>query len=145
MTSHMNGYTPVADIVPPGEQGVAKIEHFEIGKKESEFTSMRAAMGRPSEYVPEGKYVRLEVKRGLMMTDTRMEQLTNMAAVRAARGDVLIAGLGIGMVLIPILKKPEVKSVIVIEKYQDVIDLVMPALMAKIPEAKDKLKGLFGR
>jgi spermidine synthase len=44
--------------------------------------------------------------------------------LREARGDVLIAGLGIGMILVPILSKPEVNRVLVIEKYQDVIDLV---------------------
>ena len=129
-------FTPVAEIVPPGEQGVAKIDHFEVSKRASEFTSIRAAMGRRDEYVPEGKYVRLTVKgHGLMMTDTRMEQVTNYDVIHNAKGKVLIMGLGIGMVLIPILKKPEVTSVTVIEKYQDVVDLVIPALRAKVPEA----------
>lgn len=128
-------FTPVAEIVPPGEQGVAKIEHFEVSKRESAFTSIRASIRR-EEYVPEGKYVRLNIKgQGLMMTDTRMEQSTNSHVVFKAKGKVLIAGLGIGMVLIPILKNPLVTSVTVIEKYQDVVDLVVPALRAKIPEA----------
>ena len=60
------------------------------------------------------------------MSDTRYEQLTNTEVVRRAHGDVLIAGLGIGMILTRILDKPEVESVTVIEKYQDVIDLVEP-------------------
>jgi hypothetical protein len=132
----MSIFTPVVEIVPPGQQGVAKIDHFEISKRESEFTSMRAAFGRSSEFVPEGKYVRLEVKGyGLMMTDTLMEQTTNRGVVLRAKGKVLIMGLGIGMVLIPILKNPAVTSVTVIEKYQDVVDLVVPALRASLPEA----------
>jgi hypothetical protein len=132
----MSMFTPVVEIVPPGQQGVATVKHFEVSQKGSAFTAMRAAVrGTRDEFVPEGRYVRLEVKGTLMMSDTRMEQRTNYEVVRKAKGDVLIAGLGIGMVLVPILKNPDVKSVTVIEKYQDVVDLVVPALQAKLPEA----------
>ena len=40
----------------------------------------------------------------------------------------------------PILRNPKVTSVEVVEMYQDVVDLVVPALRGKVPEAKDKLK-----
>jgi spermidine synthase len=60
------------------------------------------------------------------MSDTRLEQSTNREVVSQARGDVLIAGLGIGFILVPILKKNEVTSITVVEKHQDVIDLVGP-------------------
>jgi spermidine synthase len=63
-----------------------------------------------------------------MMSDTPMEKRSNREVVFQARGDVLIAGLGIGMVLLPILAKPEVKSVTVVEKSQEIIQLVAPAL-----------------
>ena len=46
--------------------------------------------------------------------------------VARAEGDVLIAGLGLGMVLTGILDKSEVNTVTVIEKSRDVIDLVEP-------------------
>lgn len=52
----------------------------------------------------------------------------NRPVIEAAQGDVLITGLGIGYILIPILAKPEVRSVTVIEKCQDVVDLVLPYL-----------------
>jgi spermidine synthase len=61
-----------------------------------------------------------------MMSDTDMEHRTNWTACNKARGKVMIAGLGLGMILTAILKKPEVESVLVVEKYQDVIDLVSP-------------------
>tara|TARA_Y100000992_G_C21049372_1_gene388789 strand:- start:325 stop:651 length:327 start_codon:yes stop_codon:yes gene_type:complete len=39
-------------------------------------------------------------------------------------GDILIGGLGIGMINIPLLASDDVTSVTIIEKEQDVIDLV---------------------
>ncbi len=41
---------------------------------------------------------------------------------------MLIAGLGLGMILWPILNKKEVESVVVIEQSCDVINLVSPTL-----------------
>jgi hypothetical protein len=63
-----------------------------------------------------------------MMSDTAYEQRTNREFVRAAKGHVLVAGLGIGMILVPVLQNPDVTSVTVVEKYQDVVDLVGPSL-----------------
>ena len=63
-----------------------------------------------------------------MMSDTRMEHVTNYRVVQEARGNVLIAGLGLGIILHPILAKNEVLSVTVIEKYADVIALVSPTV-----------------
>jgi spermidine synthase len=45
-----------------------------------------------------------------------------------ALGNVLIAGLGLGLILPAILAKPEVEKVTVIEKEMDVIQLVRPSL-----------------
>lgn len=74
----------------------------------------------------EGQYVMLFVKNQIMMSDSNMELITNKEFIQNARGNVLIAGLGLGMILNNILDKPEVLSVTVIEKYKDVIDLVAP-------------------
>ena len=63
-----------------------------------------------------------------MMSDTRFEHITNYEVVRQAHGDVLIAGLGLGMICHPITRKPEVKSVTVIEQSADVIALIAPTL-----------------
>lgn len=127
-------FEPMTKIVPIGKKGVAKVDHFTVSQEASQLTAFRRGG-----YVPSGEYARLTVGHTLMMTDTRMEQNSNYGVVRASYGDVLIAGLGIGMITIPILRKPEVQSVTIIEKYQDVVDLVEPALREKIPEAT-KLK-----
>lgn len=73
-------------------------------------------------------HVELHINGRLMMSDARMEQLTNAEFVERAHGDVLVAGLGLGMVLFPVLVKPAVQSVTVIERNADVIALVEPAV-----------------
>lgn len=129
----------VAKYVMPGQKGSAKVEHFEVTKQDSDRTRLRASFGHPNDFVEPGTYARLSVNGVLMMTDTQFEWRSNSFAVRQLKGDALIGGLGIGMVLIPVLQKPDVKSVTVVEKYQDVIDVVLPSLQATLPEAA-KLK-----
>jgi len=120
----------MADLLPVGRKGDAILEHFEVSEADAKFTRMREVVtgGRERSLLP-GRYAKLLVGGQLMMTDTRMEQETNLQLIRRARGDVFIAGLGLGMVLVPLLKKPEVNTVLVVEKSQDVIDLVSPHLL----------------
>ena len=61
-----------------------------------------------------------------IMDDSAYEAKQADAFLSAATGDVLLAGLGLGMVLKPLVKNPKVSSITVIEKYQEVIDLVSP-------------------
>jgi len=118
----------MVDVVPEARRGVAVVEHFEIDKHTAEFSRMRAAIGHSDEWVDEGRHAKLYVDGALVMSDTNMERDSNRPVVRAARGQVLVAGLGLGMILHPILAKPEVEHVVVIEKSQDVIDIVAPTL-----------------
>ena len=107
----------------PVAHGIAKIDHLTVDR----FQSVMSAW-EPGAYCPPGTYACLRVNGRLMMSDTRMEHYTNYKVVREARGNVLIAGLGLGMILHPILAKKEVLSVTVIEKYADVISLVGPTV-----------------
>lgn len=72
----------------------------------------------------------------VIMSDSTMEQQSNKDIIRRAHGDVFIAGLGLGMILLPILQKPEVKSVTVVELYPDVIELVHPYIAENDSENK---------
>lgn len=126
-------------VVPEGTEGVASISHFGVSKEASAFTNIRAIQNS-MEYVSEGVYCRLTVGRTLMMTDTSMEKRSNYGVVRNSRGNVLIAGLGIGMVLLPILEKPEVETVTVIEKFEDVVKLVEPHIRKAAGENAKKLQ-----
>lgn len=113
----MNMFRSMVEVLPPLQHGIAKVEHFEVSEDDSRWSYMRRGDG-----VPAGKYARLYVGGTLMMSDTNMEHRTNRHAVNCATGDVLIAGLGLGMIVLPIAAKQNVTSVTVVEKYLDVIE-----------------------
>lgn len=60
----------------------------------------------------------------VVMSNTDMEKRTNSSFVTNAHGNVLIGGLGIGLILLAIQDKEEVKQIMVVEKHKEVIELV---------------------
>lgn len=132
----MNMFEDMTKVLTPGELGSAKLEVYEVNKLHSAISAFQGGIN----YVPEGKYIKLVAGGTLQMSNTRMEQNSNYEVVRKSRGDVLIAGLGIGLILVPILRKKEVVSVTVIEKDPDVISLVEPQLRKFLGKDADKLK-----
>lgn len=122
--SYEFGNVPVAE----ASRGQWRLEPFEVSQSEANFHNMRCALrrGRIHMIVP-GRYMRLRnAARGVVMSNTPMEVLTNREAYRNAHGKVLVNGLGLGMLLDGLLRKAEVQSVRVIEIDRDVIDLVAP-------------------
>ncbi len=105
-----------------GEKGVARVVHREVSDAASLLSIRRG------DYVRPGTYVCLEIAGQHAMSDTEFERESNEELLRRAHGDVLIAGLGIGLVILPLMENPAVRSVTVIEKHQDVIELVEPCL-----------------
>lgn len=65
-----------------------------------------------------------------IMDDGDIESKQATAFLTAATGDVLLAGLGLGVVLQPLIDNQNVTSITVIEKYQEVIDLVSPHIVS---------------
>lgn len=61
---------------------------------------------------------------GVVMSNTPMERKTHIEAINKAKGNVLVAGLGLGMYLQNIKDKEEVTSITVIEKSKEVIELI---------------------
>jgi len=102
--------------------GEYRLENFEITPENQSFRNP----------IPYGKYVRLLKGSGLftevIMSNTPMEMRTNAEFVRKAHGNILIAGLGIGMVLLAIQDKPMVKSITVVEYSPEVMQMVLPQL-----------------
>jgi hypothetical protein len=135
----MNTFDLVAQYLQPCAKGRVRIERFTVSHYQSRMSALR-----PRQYVPEGDYTRLIVGETLMMSDTNAERCSNYDALSEARGRMLIAGLGLGYVLVPILRKPEVTHVTVVELEPDVVDLVEPAVRAHVPEARDKLAVVVG-
>lgn len=64
----------------------------------------------------------------VVMSNTPMEMNTNYQIRMHAFGDVLIGGLGMGMILLDASQHANVKSIVIVEKELDVIDLVWPHL-----------------
>jgi len=103
-------FTDLVNRIPAGSLGDVAIEHVQVG-------------GR--------LYVKLLIDGRCWMSDAPDERELNRVIVERARGDVLICGLGLGMILLPILAKPEVQSVTVLEKNRNVIELIAPAYRSR--------------
>ena len=108
--------------VPEGKRGPWAIERFTVDPKSIEALRLAWA-GRP---VHPGTYTRLMRGQTVVMSDTPAERRDHSWFVAMARGHVLINGLGIGMCLAAVLRKPEVTQATVVEIDPDVIALVGP-------------------
>ena len=122
-------------IASGGQSGKWRLEQFEVTKKMSDRTALRAAAcGRAREFVPPGTYHQLVRGQQIVMSTTRAEIDDHMPVLSALEdcdnGNVLITGLGLGMVLTAVLDTPGVDHVTVIEISEDVIGLVEPAYRA---------------
>lgn len=119
--------------IPEGEKGDAKITHFTFDQEEAaRFNLQLMCKGHGHRAISPGKYTRLVVDGRLQMTDTPAEKRDHYQVVREAQGNILITGLGLGMVANACARKEEVTHVTVIEINQNVIDLVSQTLHPKI-------------
>ena len=111
--------------------GIAKVSKCTISEEMARFENTRYLFqenGRIMQ-ISAGTYARLIVDGTLMMSDTDMEQRTNRDFIENAKGDVMIAGLGLGLIIYNLKDKIGnniVRTITVYEKYQDVIDLILP-------------------
>lgn len=109
-------YKDMYNILKEGKSGDYRLDKFEVKKD-----NLRALF----QGIPIGKYIRLSSIYGeCIMSNTPMEKRTNREVINKANGDVLIAGLGLGLILLPIQEKENVKSITVVEKSNDIIKLV---------------------
>lgn len=108
------------EVIPQGEHGAAKIVH----DTPSDFERFMARRNGMPLY--RDKYTRLIVDGRLWMTDAEFECWTNQGVVNRAYGDVMIAGLGLGLIVGPMLAMDSVTSITVLERSPDVIALVGP-------------------
>ena len=105
--------------VPEGKIGEYSVEKFVADSED-----IRARLkGRA---IPLGTYTKLMRGDVLVMSDTPAEIIDHVQIMWGAKGKVLIAGLGIGLVLNGIAKKEEVDHITVIEISPEVIELVGP-------------------
>jgi hypothetical protein len=122
----MSRFPPVAPRLAPATVGAARVEHFTIADAaEAAYAGLRT---RTYDMQP-GTYATLHIDGRLWMSDTPYEARSNREFLsHARRGAVLVAGLGLGFILPPVLARPEVTSVTVVERSADVVALVGPSL-----------------
>jgi hypothetical protein len=102
--------------VPEGKSGDWEVRRHETA--DSPITAFRERHFCP------GVYTQLRRKGALWMSDTPAERMDHLDFIRAAKGHVLISGLGIGVCIGPVLAKPEVESITVLEIAPEVIELI---------------------
>jgi hypothetical protein len=72
----------------------------------------------------------------ILMTDTNFERLTNKYFLENASGDVLIFGLGMGMIIYPLLNSTNINTITIVENNQDIIDFVYPKIQERDTNSK---------
>lgn len=125
-------YPNMYEILKPCKCGSAEIDIMEFTKDNIPIRAMISG-------IPEGKYARLIINGNTVMSETPMEHRTNRSFVWKAHGDVLVGGLGLGMILLAVQDKESVRSITVVEKNQDVIEAVYHQL-----PLNDKVKLIQG-
>ena len=110
-----------------GEKGAWSLRKFAISEKEAKPDQLRCAInGKSSRAVEAGEYWKLTENGYIYMTNTPAEVRGHYGFIHSASGSVLIAGLGLGMVVQALLDRGKCERIVVVEKSQDVIDLVGP-------------------
>ena len=65
----------------------------------------------------------------VVMSDSFQERELNAEIIEKAYGDILLLGFGMGFILQPLMKKPEVKSITIIEIDPEILDLCASQLV----------------
>lgn len=110
--------------VPEGESGDWKVSRFTVTEHDEEIGRLRSLFSGRGRYCPAGTYTKLTRNGVIVMSDTPDEVRDHEYFIEEAEGNILINGLGLGMVLNGCLRKPEVAHATVIEISEDVIKLV---------------------
>jgi hypothetical protein len=108
--------------VKEGGSGAWKVSTFTISKLDARMSVFSYGCRAPKA----GIYTKLTCNGETIMSDTDAEMIDHVKAVRVSKGHILINGLGLGMVLLNCMNKPEVTKATIIEMSPDVIALVGP-------------------
>ena len=115
----------IKSTIPVNESGDWKIEKFSVSEADAQFHNLRCVLNnRKSSMITPGDYTKLTRNGKIIMSDTPSEILDHENFIAAAKGSILIAGLGLGIVTSEVMKKRNVTSVVVVEKSEDVLELV---------------------
>lgn len=111
-----------------GQKGDWKLSQFTVTEAEAAmYCFLYTFNNYPERIITAGTYWRLTKSGYLCMTNAPVEIRNHTQFINKASGNVLIAGLGLGMVVRALLDKGTCEHITVVELSQDVIDLVGPS------------------
>lgn len=102
-----------------------KIEKFTVSDNQAKYHNLYEVTHH-GRFIESGTYWKLLHRREVVMSNTPAEIRDHIGFIFRAKGNVLIAGLGLGMVLKALLEKDDVTHITIVEKSEDVIKLVSP-------------------
>lgn len=118
----------------------AAIRHYRIGVRHAEATNWRIILHNEDQaWSYPGHYTGIEINRFMYASDEAKEIVDYLPFLRRAHGRVLLTGLGLGLCLQALLRKPEVEHVTVIENNADVLAIVAPYYLAKLGDERMSL------
>lgn len=127
--------------VPEQRIGQHEILKFSVSKAQArDFNrSQNPLFGGDGRYIQAGSYMKLvrhnpddiNKRPVIVMSDTPAERKDHVEPVIHGQGHCLVLGLGIGMVTRALLEKPEVERVTVVERSDEVLDLVASTYLEK--------------
>lgn len=113
--------------VPARKKGVAQVSRYKLtAKRANEINWQIVLHAEDRAWAYPGTYTGLSIEKLMVMSDEAKEIQDHLPFIAKARGRVLLTGLGIGMCLQALLRKPEVEHVTVVELSADVLALVGP-------------------
>jgi hypothetical protein len=128
--------------IPEGERGEWRIAHREITEQDADRINWIAYqkdrldedMGM-MRFISDGVFTSLYCGEAPFMSDHSFEVCDSARFAKIAHGDVLISGLGLGVVIGQLERNRRVRSITVLEKSSEVIELVAPHVGGCIIEA----------
>jgi hypothetical protein len=111
--------------VPDGKSGDWEVSTFEVTKKDAELFNMQCLFsGIGNRGVIPGIYKKLTRNGTTIMSNTPAEINDHWELFYNAKGNILINGLGLGVCLQYLLDSNKIEHATIIEKSEDVINLV---------------------
>lgn len=132
--------------IPEGTRGDVTVKHLHhpAGTTLSTGTLRTAFMGQPSSDItfdrPTVWHELSSGEHGVWMTDLPIEQRQMDTLIHKSHGRVLVGGLGLGYVVVALAAKKLVREIVVVERSQDVIDLVWRSTANRMHRRDLKLK-----
>jgi len=124
----MNDLIPKSKI-PAGKAGYYEVIKFNVSKEEADSYNLSLLFSfQYWRIIKPGSYTKLVCPGALLMSDTPAEVNGHWEMYNNATGDVLINGLGLGLIARAVLLKEGVDTVTINEMNTDVISLVFPYL-----------------